>query len=63
MIMWFDEMKTEASAGNDVVDWRFSGTSELDSAFVQFVSKQKASSGAQYWVRGDHSCCMYLASL
>ncbi|KAK9786491.1 hypothetical protein WJX73_000886 [Symbiochloris irregularis] len=49
MVLWFDEIKAEGSAGGNVVDWRFSADPQIRAGFTEYVINQLTDSGAQYW--------------
>lgn len=61
MIFWFNEIKPERTAADNVVDWSFSRDPEIRDPFVKFVNGQRASTGAPYWV-GLHSAKLFLQS-
>ena len=37
LVNWFDQKKTEPSALNDMVDWRFSDSTTVQNAFVSYI--------------------------
>lgn len=47
LVAWFDQEKQESSAGNDVIDWRFSASTTVHDAFVSYIGT-KDSNGDKY---------------
>jgi hypothetical protein len=46
---WFDQKKEEGQSANNTIDWRFSGTSTIRNAFLQYLATTKRdSSGKQF---------------
>nr|QOL01207.1 putative extracellular protein TR9_015 [Trebouxia lynnae] len=48
LVAWFDQKKAESSASMDIIDWRYSATSNIHDAFVAYIGT-KDSSGNRYW--------------
>ena len=50
-ILWFDELKVEAQAANEIVDWRFSANQQILSGLSTFIQEPAQSTGKKYWLQ------------
>ena len=43
LVAWFDQKKAESSASMDIIDWRYSATSNIHDAFVAYIGTKDSS--------------------
>ena len=47
LVAWFDQKKAESSAGNDMIDWKFSANTAVHDAFVAYLGTKGNSTGTR----------------